>query len=108
MENRFNIGEMDTLVSLQSCEIGRGDKGQKTYSFTEHGKVWAKIERNINESVSNYNLEQGESLLATVYKVKGMTTRWRVVIAGIPYSIISIDPISRFSPLCTLSLNSAD
>lgn len=39
------------------------------------------------------------------YKVAALTTRWRVVLDGKTYAITAIDPISRVSPLCELTLN---
>lgn len=104
MEIKTNIGELDTMVEIQSVEIGRGAAGQKTYTPHTHSRVWAKIERLSDEVVGNHNLEDGQSLTATIYKVKGMTTRWRVVVAGKSYEITAIDSISRFSPLCQVTL----
>lgn len=108
MSAGINIGELDTLVTLQRCTIGRGDKGQKTYSFADHSQVWAKMSGSYGESVSRGNLEEGNPLEATIYKVKDLTTRWRVVWGGRTYSITGIDPISRLSPLCVLTLDTID
>lgn len=108
LENRINIGELDTLVTLQQCLITKGDVGQKQYVFSDHSEVWAKVDRSINEGVGNHNLEEGNSLQVTLYKVSELTTRWRVIVGGLPYQIIAIDPISRFSPLCILSLEAID
>lgn len=104
MESRINIGELDTLVTLQECAISTGDVAQKRYTFTEHSKVWAKLERNIDEMVLSDNLSARETIRATIYKIAALTTRWRVVVDGISYTITAIDPISRFSRLCTLTL----
>jgi len=104
MELRSNIGELDTLVTVQSCTIGRGDRGQKTYTFTEHSKVWAKVDRVTDEFVGNSNLESSRKLTVTIYKIADLTTRWRLLVGGVPYEITSIDSISRFSPLCQLTV----
>jgi hypothetical protein len=47
-------------------------------------------------------------VVATVYKVPDLNTRWRVIANGQTFEIRSIDPISRVSPLCQLTLNSLD
>ena len=108
MENRINIGELDTLIKLQQCIISTGDMGQKKYSFSDHSKVWAKVSRSITEGVGNHNLEEGNYLQVTIYKVAALSTRWRAIVGGIPYQITAIDPVSRFSPLCILTLESID
>lgn len=108
MEIKTNIGELDTLVSIQSCVITRGDRGQKSYNFVPHSKVWAKVDRISDEAIGNHNLEDGQSLQVTMYKISGLTTRWRIVINDKPYSITGIDPISRFSPLCSVTLSAID
>lgn len=108
LRNNINIGELDTLVEIQSCVITKGDMGQKKYSFTHHSKVWAKVERNINEGVDNLNLEASHDLEVTIYKIKELTTRWRVIIGKQPYEIVSIDSVSRFSPLCIVGLSAID
>ena len=105
MENRINFGELDTLVLLRSCVITYGAQGAKKYTFQDYAEVYAKVERNISESVTNTNLEQGVDVSLTIYKVAALTTRWRVVIEGKTYSVTGIDPISRVSPLCVLSLS---
>ena len=105
MENRINIGELDTLVLLRSCEITYGSQGAKKYTFRDYAEVFAKVDRNVSESVTNTNLEQGVDITLTIYKVAALTTRWRVVLDGKAYEITGIDPISRISPLCHLTLN---
>ena len=105
MENRINIGELDTKVLLQSCEITYGKQGAKKYTFRDYAEVFAKVDRNISESVTNTNLEQGVDVTLTIYKVAALTTRWRAVLDGKAYEITGIDPISRVSPLCQLTLS---
>lgn len=105
MENKINIGELDTKVTLLQCVITSNSQGAKKYTFTEHSKVFAKVDRSVSESVTNTNLEQGVDISLTIYKVAGLTTRWRVAIEGNTYAITGIDPISRVSPLCILSLS---
>lgn len=104
MEIRENIGELDTLVTVQSCTVAVGDRGQKSYVFRDHSKVWAKVDRRTDELVDNGNLEDGQSLTVTMYKIQALTSRWRLIIGGKPYAITGTDPISRFSPLMHVSL----
>lgn len=108
MENRINIGELDTLVLLRSCEITYGSQGAKKYSFQDYAEVFAKVDRTVSENVSNTNLEEGQEITLTIYKVKALTTRWRVVVEGRSYEITGIDPVSRVSPLCILTLHAVD
>ena len=104
MENRINIGELDTLVLLRSCVISYGAQGAKKYAFQDYAEVYAKVDRNVSENVTNTNLEQGVDITLTIYKVAALTTRWRVVLEGKTYEITGIDPISRVSPVCHVSL----
>jgi head-tail adaptor len=104
MENRINIGELDTLVTLQTAVQTIGAQGESVTTFRDHSRVYAKVDRTVNEMVSDGNYEAGQDIALTVYKVPSLTTRWRVVVDGKPYEIRSIDPVSRVSPLCTLSL----
>lgn len=108
MENRINIGELDTLVQIQESVIITGSQGNKKHEFRDHSQVWAKIERNINEMVSNSNLEEDNVIELTCYKIPGLTVRWRVIVDDIPYEITAIDPISRVSPLNVLTLRAID
>lgn len=108
MENKINIGELDTLVILQKGEVTQGAQGNKRLEFSEHSRVWAKVVRNINEMMANSNLEEGNVIELTCYKVKSLDRNWRVIVDGIPYEITGIDPISRVSPLCILSLKGID
>ena len=108
MENRINFGELDTLVLLRSCVITYGTQGAKKYNFQDYAEVYAKVDRNASENVTNTNLEQGVNITLTIYKVAALTTRWRVVVEGRSYEITGIDPISRISPLCHLTLHAVD
>ena len=108
MENNINIGELDTLVTLQKGEVTTGAQGNKRLEFSEHSRVWAKVERNINEMVANSNLEEGNVIELTIYKVRDLDRNWRVIVDGLPYEITSISHISRVSPLCVLSLKGID
>jgi len=101
--NRVNIGELDTLVTFYSVERGIGDQGQKTTQRTQHCRLYAKLEPLTDEYVSDDNLEARTSLSVTTYKVAGMNIRWQLEINGVDYEIKSIDPISRWSPLCVIT-----
>lgn len=104
MENRINIGELDTLVTIQCASKSIGAQGENEVWYADFAHVYAKVDRNVSESVNDMNLEAGQSIFLTIYKIPELTTRWRVLIDGKPYEIRSIDPISRISPLCTLTL----
>ena len=108
MENNINIGELDTLVTIQKCVITQGAHGNKKAEYFDYLKVWAKVERNVNEMVSNANLEEANSIELTCYKIPALTVRWRVIVDGVPYNITAIDPISRISPLNILTLEGID
>ncbi len=99
MAGYFNIGEMDTLITVQSVVQTIGDRGQKKVTVTKHADVYAKVDRRTNEVVDDGNLEAGETVEVTMYKIPALTSRWQLVIAGVPYEIVSIDPISRLSNL---------
>lgn len=108
MENRINIGDLDTLVTLRECTIGRNAEGAKTYTFSDFRDVYAKVERRVNEQVNTGNLEEGDFVQLTIYKVPELTTRWQVRIDGVSYEITAIDPVSRVSPLCILTIHALD
>lgn len=106
--NRINPGEFDTKVTMQSVTASRGSQGQRIVSHTDYSSPFAKIERDIDESVTDNNLEAGQSIKLTTYKIAELTTRWRVIVAEKPYEIRSIDPIDRMSPYFILSLHAID
>ena len=108
MESKVNIGEMDTLVTIQSAVITQGAQGNKKTEYSKHSRVWAKVERSISEMVGNGNLDEANSVELTCYKIQGLTVRWRVIIDGLPYEVTAIDPISRISPLNILTLKAID
>ena len=108
MENKVNLGELDTLVSVCSCVITTGDEGQKQFTYSHFRDVYAKVERNVNETVANTNLEEGDYVQLTIYKIPQLTTRWQIILEGREYEITGIDPISRVSPVCILSIHSVD
>lgn len=108
MATNAEIGEMDTLVTIVECVVTTGLQGNKKVEHREHSKVWAKVERNINEMVGNGNLEEGNTIELTCYKIPGLTVRWRVVVEGVAYEITAIDPISRISSLNILTLSAID
>ncbi len=102
--DRMDIGGMDTKIVLQQCVITQGDSGEKIYNWKSGREAFAKVERNEDEVVDNGNLEQGSALTLTIWKVPNLTTRWRVLIGGSAYAIESIDPVSRISPICKISV----
>lgn len=108
MDLIVNIGELDTLVTVQKCTIARGPQGDKRMVYEDHSRVWAKVERTVSEMVSNANLEEGNTIELTCYKISGLDRNWRVLVDDVPYSITAIDPISRISPLNILTLQGID
>ena len=108
MENRLNIGEMDTLIQLVPMVQSRGTQGEKIWTAGDPVSVYAKMEITVDETIGDTNLEADRVVVATIYKHPGLTTRWRVVSQGQTFEIRSIDPVSRVSPLCQLTLNSLD
>lgn len=108
MENKLNIGEMDTLIQLVPMTQSTGAEGEKVWTAGTPRNVFAKLESSIDETIGDSNLEADRIVVATVYKVPDLNTRWRVVANGQTFEIRSIDPISRVSPLCQLTLNSLD
>lgn len=102
-EHRINIGELDTLITLVEVTQTIGTQGQKQRTESDYAEVFAYIEPLTDEMVSDDNLEARTSLSVTIYKVPRLNTRWLLRIDGVPYEIRSIDPISRWSTLCTLT-----
>ena len=108
MADLYQIGDFDTLVTIREKILTTGDQGQKTYTWRDHSRVWAKVVRRIAEMVDYGNLEDGHSLEIHIYKIPGLDTRWQVVVDGKPYEIKSVDMIDRISPVCILSLFAID
>lgn len=108
MEDQVNIGGLDTLVTLRIVTIGQSRDGSKTYSFRDYSDVYAHIERRVDEQVNTGNLEEGEFIQLTIYKVPQLTTRWQVKIGDVSYEITAIDPISRLSQFCILTIHALD
>lgn len=106
MESKFNIGEMDTLVTVKAGVQSTGSQGEKVFTYTFFRDVYAKVERNVSEFVSNTNLEEGDYVQLTIHKIPQLTTRWQIVLDGRDYEITGIDPVSRVSPVCVLSIHS--
>jgi head-tail adaptor len=108
MELTFNISELDTLVTMQRCMIAKGPQGEKRLEYVTFSRVWAKVERNITEMVSNSNLEEDNTIELTCYKIPELNRNWRVQIDGVSYAITAIDPVSRVSPLNVITLKGID
>lgn len=108
MADKWGIGDFDTLVTIRRRVTTLGDQGQKTAAWLDHSRVWAKVVRRVSEMIDYGNLEDGRSLEVTIYKIKGLDTRWQVVVDGKPYEIRSVDMVDRLSPVCVLSLFAID
>ena len=105
MESRFNLGEMDTLVTVRKGVQFTGSQGETKFIYSFYRNVYAKVERNVNETIADTNLEQGDYVQLTIHKIPELTTRWQIVLAGRDYEITGIDPISRISPVCVLTIH---
>jgi len=108
MANEVNIGTMDTLVTVQSCTITKGREAAKSYNFQDFRQVYANVELLVEEQVNSSNLDEGKYINLTIYKIPQLTTRWRVIVDGRSYEITGINPISRISPFCILTLHAID
>lgn len=108
MENRINIGTLDTLVTVRQAVQSRNAQGAKSFTYSDYACVYANIDRRVDERVATGNLEEGQYIQLTIYKIPPLTTRWRVEVDGRSYEITGIDPIERVSPLCILSLHAID
>ena len=106
MENKFNIGQLDTLVTVNRCTQSTGSQGEKKFTYSFFRDVYAMVDRSVNNMVANTNLEEGDYVQLTIHKIPELTTRWQIVLDGIDYEITGIDPVSRISPVCVLSLHS--
>lgn len=106
-EHRVNIGEMDTLVTVRSVEQTIGNRGQKSLSYRTYAEVYARLDWRVDELPESNNLEEQRTVDVTIYKIAGLTTRWQIVIDGAPFDIVSIDPIDRWSKICTLTCRTA-
>ena len=104
MENgAYNPGELDTLITVLSTTQTLGTEGQKTKAQSTYGDVYAKVSPITDDFVSDENYEALTTVSVLLYKISTMTTQWRLIIGGITYEIIAIDPISRWSPFCSVT-----
>lgn len=108
METRINIGDLDTLVALLSPAPGKGAEGEKYATFSLFRNVFARVDRTVSDDLAFDNYDGRDSVGLAIYKVPQLTTRWRVSIQGRIYQILSIDEVSRVSPVCLLNLQSID
>lgn len=104
----FNTGSLDTLVTVNRCFISYGKMGEKKYTFAKFRDVYANVDRNISEQVSLGNLEGGDYIFLTIYKIPELETTWQVVVSGQKYEITGIDLQERLSSFCTLTLHAVD
>lgn len=104
----FNTGDLDTLVTINRCIISYGKDNAKKYSFVKFRDVYANVDRRINEQVSIGNLEGGDFINLTIYKIPALDSTWQVVIQGQQYAITAVDLGDRLSPFCTLTIQAVD
>jgi head-tail adaptor len=104
----FNTGSLDTLVTINSCVITMDAEGGKKYSFPKFRDVYANVDRRVSEQVSIGNLEGGDYISLTIYKIPELDSTWQVVVESRKYEITAIDLGDRLSPFCTLTLHAVD
>ena len=104
----FNTGDLDTLVTINRCAISYGKDNAKKYSFVKFRDVYANVDRRISEQVSIGNLEGGDYIALTIYKIPELDSTWQVVVKGQKYEITAVDLGDRLSPFCTLTLHAVD
>lgn len=104
----FNTGDLDTLVTINRCAISYGKDNAKKYSFVKFLDVYANVDRHISEQVNIGNLEGGDYIALTIYKIPEMDSTWQVVVKGQKYEITAVDLGDRLSPFCTLTLHAVD
>jgi len=104
----FNTGDLDTLVTINRCAISYGKDNAKKYSFVKFRDVYANVDRRISEQVNIGNLEGGDYIALTIYKIPEMDSTWQVVVKGQKYEITAVDLGDRLSPFCTLTLHAVD
>ena len=98
MADSVNIGRFDERITLLACETSIGARGEKVESYHPVKDTLALIEPATSESDAANNIYSGHSIYATMYRVPGMDTRWRILWQGKQYNIKTIDPIERISP----------
>lgn len=104
----FNTGNLDTLVTINSCTITKDSEGGKKYTFTKFRDVYANVDRRVSEQVSIGNLEGGDYIALTIYKIPELDSTWQAVVSGQKYEITAIDLGERLSPFCVLTLHAVD
>ena len=104
MEDRIDIGSLDTKIEILKGEITNGERGERKKTYYHHSDVWAKVVRDQSEMVDNGNLQCSDAIEVTCYKIEGLNSRWRVKIDGTLYEIVGIDPISRISMFNKITL----
>jgi len=108
MENKYNIGTFDTLVTLYAPTASMGSEGEKKSTYSVHSQVYANVDREITDQLAFDNFDGEDNAAIIIYKVRGMNTRWQVGISGHLYEVVSIDTVSRVSPVCVVSIKSID
>lgn len=103
-----NTGNLDTLVTINRCVISYGKDNAKKYSFVHFRDVYAMVDRHMSEQVSIGNLEEGDFISLTIYKIPELDTTWQVVMGGQAYEITGVDMLERISPFCVLTLHAVD
>jgi len=104
----FNTGDLDTLVTINRCAISYGKDNAKKYSFVKFRDVYANVDRRISEQVNIGNLEGGDYIALTIYKIPELDSTWQVVVKGQKYEITAVDLGDRLSPFCTLTIHAVD
>lgn len=101
--DKINIGEFWNYIDVYECVQSKDSKGAKTETWNLKAHVHARVEPMMTEVDTYDNLAERESLMLTVYRIKEMTTRWRVKWNDKFYDIKSITPVSKISPFVHLT-----
>lgn len=98
MPAEINIGSFDEVVELLRCETTKDERGAKVETYTLASHRLAHVDLSSSETDADYNVYSERSITVTMYKVKGISTRWRLRWRGRQYNIQSVQPVDRMSP----------
>ena len=98
MAAEINIGTFDEVVELLRCETTKDERGAKVESYTFAAHRMANVELSAGETDADYNVCSERSISVTMYRVRGISTRWRLRWRGRQYGIKSLQSVGRMSP----------
>lgn len=103
MPVEVNIGTFDEVVYLYTCETSKDARGAKVESYQCAGQRLARVDLSSSETDADYNVFSERSITVTMYKVCGISTRWRLGWRGHYYNIQSVQPVDRMSPFTVVT-----